>query len=140
MAKISFPGLAEYELMLARLAKSADDVAGRAIHQGAAILADEIRKNIRSLPDQSGVTKEGLLDGLGIAPLQEENGYYNVKIGFDGYNQNGVPNPLMARVFEGGTSKVTKRPFVRPAVRAKKREIEAAMAAVLDREIKKIMK
>lgn len=140
MAKISFPGLAEYELMLARLAKSADDVAGRAIHQGAAIIADEIRKNIQSLPSQSGITKEGLLDGLGIAPLQEENGYYNVKIGFDGYNQKGVANQLMARVFEGGTSKVKKRPFVRTAVNAKKKEAQTAMAAVLDQEIKKIMK
>ena len=31
MAKITFPGLADYELMLSRLAQGADDIAGKAI-------------------------------------------------------------------------------------------------------------
>ena len=31
MAKITFPGLADYELMISRLSKGADDIAGKAI-------------------------------------------------------------------------------------------------------------
>lgn len=139
MAQISFPGLKRYEMMLSRLSQGADAIAGKAIHQGAAILADQIRANIRDLPSKSGDTRDGLLDGLGIAPLREDGGYYNVKIGFDGYNRRGIPNPLMARVLESGTSRLTKRPFLRPAVNAKRKEAEAAMAAVLDREIKQQM-
>ena len=117
MAKITFSGLNDYELMISRLAKSTEDVAGRAIYAGADIVADAIRQNLSGLPERTGVTKRGLKDGLGIAPMQNDAGYINVKIGFDGYNANGVANVLMARIFESGTSKVQKHPFVRPAHR-----------------------
>lgn len=138
MAKITFPGLGDYELMISRLSKGADDIAGRAIYAGAEIVADAVKANIRALPSKTGATRDGLLEGFGIAPLQDDNGYYNVKLGFDGYNENGVPNVLMARVFESGTSKVPKHPFVRPAINASRKQAEAEMARVLDTEIQKI--
>lgn len=72
--------------------------------------------------------------------MQNDAGYINVKIGFDGYNANGVANVLMARIFESGTSKVQKHPFVRPAVNSSKARAEAEMARILDKEIKNIMK
>lgn len=140
MAKITFSGLNDYELMISRLAKSTEDIAGRAIYAGADIVADAIRQNLSGLPERTGVTKRGLKDGLGIAPMQNDAGYINVKIGFDGYNANGVANVLMARIFESGTSKVQKHPFVRPAVNSSKARAEAEMARILDKEIKNIMK
>lgn len=163
MAKITFPGLADYELMLSRLSKGADDIAGKAIYAGAELVADAIRQNIQSLeavPDELGArayqakdpapltysAKDGLLDGLGISRLQDDNGYYNVKIGFDGYNEletkkypHGQPNVLIARSLESGSSIAQKRPFVRPAVNAVKAQAEARMAEVIDREIQKIV-
>lgn len=140
MAKITFKGLEEYERLLSRLGKDSGRIAGMAVYQGADIVADAIRKNIASLPQRTGVTKRGLESGFGISPMQDDNGYRNVKLGFDGYNDNGVPNVLMARVFENGTSKVPKHPFVRTAVNASRKQAEAKMAVVLDEEIKKIMK
>lgn len=138
MAKISFPGLAEYELALSRLAKSADDIAGKAIYAGAEIVADAIRQNIDTLPQDTGVTKRGLEEGFGIAPLQDDSGFINVKLGFDGYNENGTPNVMMARIFESGTSRIPKHPFVRPAINASRKRAEQAMADIIDQEIKKI--
>ena len=140
MAKITFKGLEEYERLLSRLGKDSGRIAGMAVYQGADIVADAIRKNIASLPQRTGGNKRGLESGFGISPMQDDNGYRNVKLGFDGYNDNGVPNVLMARVFENGTSKVPKHPFVRTAVNASRKQAEAKMAAVLDEEIKKIMK
>ena len=125
---------------LSRLGKDIERIAGAAIYQGAGIVADEIKKGIEGLPEKTGVTKRGLIDGFGISGLQNDNGYHNVKLGFDGYNENGVPNVLMARVFESGTSKVQKRPFVRPAVNRSKKQVEQAMAKTIDKEIGKIMK
>ena len=139
MAKIQFKGLAEYELQLSRLGRDTERIAGAAIYAGAEIVADAIKQNIQGLPSKTGTTRQGLLEGFGIAPLQDDSGYLNVKIGFDGYNAKGVPNALMARVFESGTSKVPKHPFVRPAINASRKQAEAKMAAVLDEEIKKIM-
>ena len=39
MAKITFPGLSDYELMISRLTKNVDSVAGKAIYAGAGIVA-----------------------------------------------------------------------------------------------------
>lgn len=139
MAKIRFAGLEEYERRLSQLQNGSREIAGKAIYAGAEIIADAIRTDIQKLPSKTGTTKQGLLEGFGIAPLQNDSGYLNVKIGFNGYNAKGIPNALMARLFESGTSKVPKHPFVRPAVNASRKQAEAKMAEILDQEIKKIM-
>lgn len=160
MATIKFKGLEEYEVMLSRLGKNTEKIAGEAIYAGAKIVADEIRKGIEGLPvitgygTQSdplpgGVTatqKKGLLDGLGITPMAEKAGFYNVKIGFDGYNRTrteqypqGQPNQLVARGAESGTSWKQKSPFIRPAVTRVKPQAEKAMADVVDAATQKII-
>lgn len=162
MARIKFPGLEEYELQLAHLRERTPEIAGRAIYEGAAIVTDAIRANIQGLhavSDKAGffaykerkpaplteTAKQGLLDGLGITPMQDDGGYYNVKVGFDGYNDlktrkypKGQPNQLVARGLESGSSISQKRPFVRPAINATRPQAEAKMAEVLDEEIKKL--
>ena len=161
MAKITFPGLNDYELMISKLSKGVDDIAGKAIYAGAGIVADAIKENIKALPIvrgygtekdplPGGVTapqKAGLIDGLGISPMQSDAGYLNVKIGFDGYNATktekypqGQPNQLVARGVESGTSWKKKSPFVRPAINASKQRAEDEMARILDQEIEKITK
>lgn len=161
MAKITFPGLNDYELMISRLTKDVDSVAGKAIYAGAGIVADAIKENIKALPIvrgygttenplPGGVTapqKAGLIDGLGISPTQSDAGFLNVKIGFDGYNATktekypqGQPNQLVARGVESGTSWKQKKPFIRPAINASKSRAEAEMARILDQEIEKITK
>lgn len=161
MAKITFPGLNDYELMISRLSKGVDDIAGKAIYAGAGIVADAIKENIKDLPIvrgygtkenplPGGVTapqKAGLIDGLGISPMQDDGGYLNVKIGFDGYNATktdkypqGQPNQLVARGVESGTSWKEKKPFIRPAINASKKRAEDEMARILDQEIEKVMK
>lgn len=161
MAKITFPGLNDYELMISKLSKGVDDIAGKAIYAGAGIVADAIKENIKALPIvrgygttenplPGGVTapqKAGLIDGMGISPMQNDAGYLNVKIGFDGYNATkteeypqGQPNQLVARGVESGTSWKQKKPFIRPAINASKSRAEAEMARILDQEIEKITK
>ena len=161
MAKITFPGLNDYELMISKLSKGVDDIAGKAIYAGAGIVADAIKENIKALPIvrgygttenplPGGVTapqKAGLIDGLGISPMQNDAGFLNVKIGFDGYNATktekypqGQPNQLVARGVESGTSWKKKSPFIRPAINASKQRAEDEMARILDEEIEKVMK
>ena len=161
MAKITFPGLNDYELMISKLSKGVDDIAGKAIYAGAGIVADAIKENIKALPIvrgygtekdplPGGVTapqKAGLIDGLGISPMQSDAGYLNVKIGFDGYNATktekypqGQPNQLVARGVESGTSWKQKKPFIRPAINASKSRAEAEMARILDQKNEKITK
>lgn len=160
MAKIQFKGLEQYELQLSRLGRDTERIAGAAIYAGAEIVADQIKQNIRSLPIvrgfgtasnplPGGVTsaqKQGLMDGFGVAPMQNDQGFMNVKLGFDGYNRTrtkkypqGQPNQLVARGVESGASWKQKHPFVRTAINASRKQAEAKMAEVLDEEIEKIM-
>lgn len=155
MAKFTFRGMEEYELMLQRIGKNTREIIGPAVYAMAGVVADAIKANIRALPsvdnfqgvlayrkkEKAQLTKsqkDGLLDGFGIAPMQNDNGYWNVKLGFDGYNStkthkypNGQPNAMIARSAESGTSVRNKTPFVRPAVRASEaRAVEAGKAEI----------
>lgn len=161
MAKITFPGLKDYELMLSRLEGATDDMIGRAVYAGAGIVADAVKQGIQSLPVVTGygtdtnplpggvtaAQKAGLLDGFGISKLRDDNGYLNVKLGFAGYNRTktekypgGQPNQLVARGVESGTSWKQKKPFIRPAVTRSRKAAETEMKRIIDEEIEKIAK
>ena len=162
MAKfVAMKGLKEYELKLSKLGADANKVAKMAVYDGAAIMADEIRKGIEGLPIVSGygteknplpggVTKsqkQGLLDGMGIAQIETTDGYVNTKIGFDGYNSTktekypqGQPNQLVARGVESGTSWKQAHPFIKSAISRARKRVEKKMAETLEEEIERRMK
>lgn len=157
----AFKGGEEYLLKLTRLSDSSDELMRRMVYAGADVVTDAIRDEIQRLPeiprgeygtrDQmlAGVTaeqKEGLLDGLGITPIKHENGGFNAKIGFEGYNKTrtaqypkGQPNVLIARSVESGTSFRQKQPFVSQAVKDSRKPAVQAMQSVFDEDTKKIM-
>lgn len=160
MAKITFRGLEQYELRISRLGKETERIAGEAIYEGAGVVADAVKSSIQALPVVTGygttsnplpggvtaVQKAGLIEGFGISTMQNEGGYYNVKLGFDGYNRTkterypqGQPNQLVARGVESGTSWKQAHPFVKPAVAKSRKQAEKVMADKLDEEIEKIM-
>ena len=149
MAKFQVgPGMDKYLSQLQNLEFHTDEMIGNDIYKGADIVADAIKANIQNLPSSActETEKAGLLSGFGIAKMQDENGYFNVKAGFDGYNEDvtkryprGKPNSMIARSIEGGTSWKPKHPFVGPAVRATKDQAEQVMAEEIEKEIKSTM-
>lgn len=158
------PQIEKYASYVHELSTKTGEICGKAIHEMADIVTGKIRQNLEkayTIPDVMGIVlwkngnmtrmtdseKKGLLNSLGIAPMEIEDGYMNVKIGFDGYNDikteqypQGQPNVLIARAVESGSSVRYKQPFVRPAVNAARAEALKACEKVIDREIKKIMK
>ena len=164
MARLQVKGIDEYALKLSRLGDNVKSVGGEAIYSAADLVADQIRANINGLRTVSEIEnirayksgqksqlskkqKEGLLDSLGITKLRDDNGYLNVKIGFDGYNSiktkkypKGQPNQLIARVTESGSIYMDKMPFVRPAVTKMRKPAQEAMQEVIDKRINEIMK
>ena len=149
MAKFQVgPGMDKYLSQLQNLEFQTDEMIGNAIYKGADIVADAIKANIQNLPSSActETEKAGLLSGFGIAKMQDENGYLNVKAGFDGYNEDvtkryprGKPNSMIARSIEGGTSWKPKHPFIGPAVRATKDQAEQVMAEEIEKQIKSTM-
>lgn len=164
MARITFKNQSAYFLRLkafeSRFTKNA--VLEKAVVAGSAVVADAIRENLEALPEEqfrlldtfcgdyfSEVPtgqKKDLADSFGLTPIQrDKNGFVHTKAGFDGYGSfptntypQGVPNALIARAVESGSSVRDKTPFVRPAVNATRKEAVAAMEEVVDDELKKI--
>lgn len=149
-------GLDQYLQQLGNLEEIAPRSMGKAIYEGANIVTDAIRRNIQAMsvddtpyPEKvvgiRSIQKQGLLDSLGIAKATTDNGFRNVKIGFEGYNKlkstkypNGQPNAMIARTFEGGNSFTMKQPFVGPAIRSSRLQAETEMANIVDNDIIKI--
>lgn len=161
MARFEFGGIDAYIMQLNKLQQSTKDgVVGKTVYAGAEVVADSVRRAIQALPVGDGrvhggrlvrtVTqsqKAGLMDGFGISRMKDDDGFVNVKLGFDGYNStktekypNGQPNILIARSVNSGTTFRKKTKFVDKAVNSAKKAAEAAMDAACSREIEKIMK
>lgn len=162
MATITFKNGEEYALKLSQLAnQKLTKVCGAGIYDAAELVTDAIRQELEGVPTDErwgtketptigprAVQKEALLNTLGVAEMQtDENGFLNVKIGFDGYNHvttkrwpSGQPNQMVARAIESGTSWMRKNRFVSRAVnKTRKRAIEV-MRKRVETEIEKIMK
>lgn len=160
MATISFKNGDEYLLKLSKLeAALKDEVCGAAIYGAAGIVADEIRSQLEAVPTDEGygtaseptrgpkaAQKEALLDALGISSMKEKSGYYDVKIGFDGYNgittkrwPRGQPNQMVARSIERGTTWMKATAFVKKAVAATRKRALEFMKHSVDESIRKIM-
>lgn len=140
MATIRFSGIDAYMERLQRLEQDSEEILKRAVYDGAAIVADEVRQRLHAVlsPDATGQ----LESSLGISKIQNDQGYVNARIGFDGYDSKGVPNQLKANVLESGTSSRNqpKRPFMRPAVNASRRPAEEKMKQVVEQEIETLMR
>lgn len=154
-------GLDNYIAYLQSINAVTDEMIGEAVHDMANVVADRVRANIEALPAVPNAAnvatyrqgysrlsepeKQGLLEGFGVSPMQDDNGYRNVKLGFDGYNSvktkkypQGQPNALIARVTESGSSYRKKTPFIRPAVNAAIKSAEKAGQAKIDEKIRSI--
>lgn len=164
MAKIEMTGLDDYMAKLRAVGADGKKICRAAAFEGGDEVADAVRAKIESfstvndytviaawradkpMADLTEAQKEGLLDGLYLKKMGEENGFIYTQIGFSGYNSvqtakypNGQPNALIARSIESGSSARPKRPFVRPTVNAVKAAASARMAAKIVEMIDNIM-
>ena len=137
MATIKFEGFDEYRKLIADLDKKTNSIIKPAVYDGAAVVVEEVKKNLRRVvgPDSTG----DLEKSLGLSKMEDDRGFIHTKLGFDGYDRRGNPNVVKARALESGTSKQQKKPFIRPAVNAVKDRAVAVMSETVDKQIKKIM-
>lgn len=164
MAKIDFKGIEDYSKALSILFKDTEKIVEKAVYEGAGIVADEIKEGLKGLPTEEGMNglppyaeggqklkgvsrrqKADLIEAFGLAPIENDNGYIQTKAGMDGYGSvrtnnypNGLPNALLMRSIESGTSFREKHPVFRPAVNRSRKRCEAKMGEVIEDEIKEI--
>lgn len=115
------------------LGENSEEMIAEMCRAGAEVVYNNVRSNmVKSFGSTGSLDK-----GLKITKVYKtpSDGGTNVYIGFYGYNDKGVPIPLIANAREYGTSRgEAKKPFFRKSF--KKKEIEQAMKKVQDKYIK----
>lgn len=143
MARAQFINDPEFDLMLSQAEARYPEVAEKALRAGAAVYAEQMRKNLKGLLSPAATGQ--LVAAFGITPVkQDRQGNFNVHLGFDGYQQpgygqfagKGTPFQLIARSFESGAGDWRKpTPFARPAVKAKREDAQKAMLKAAEEEL-----
>lgn len=159
MATLEFKGLDEYVKQLNDIQAHTEEYCGKAIYKGADVVADAVKSAIRALPTdnrtyvkdgmKSGPSKgqkAGLINSFGIAKMRQDGTFYNVKLGFDGYNSiktkawpKGQPNAMIARSVESGTSFMKPNRFMSRAVNGSKGACEQTMKNTFDKYLTELM-
>lgn len=151
MAKWKFDGLDAYTMKIEAITKETQYLFGKAIYGGAKVVADEIKEAVWTIPvddsyysdHRAGIRANERIDlanSFGIAPMRDDNGYINVKVGWDDYNRYGTANAVIARAVESGTSFMPKFGTISKAARRAKKKCEQEMESILDSELQKLMK
>lgn len=156
MASIEITGFKEYFDLLNTTESQVRTMCGRAIHPGAKIVANEAKKQLRNIPVDSTEThkkrqhhisqqqKNGLIESMGIAKMRRTGDGWDVKLGFDGYNDvitskwpKGQPNAMIARSLNKGTSFIKPYPFMDKAIRISEKQCIEAMEKEFNKQLEK---
>ena len=127
------------------------------IFKGGKVMGDAVGKAVKKIPvddgdhhhgRRKGITsrqKLGLEKSFGIAKVRETRWGWNVKIGFDGYNDivtakypKGQPNAMIARSLNSCTSFLIKYPFMDMTVQAYTDATVNAIEKEFDKRVDKI--
>lgn len=139
MAKMTIRGVDDLALQISKLGKMSEEISKNVVMAGAQPVADAIRQELQKNLAGSKYSTGDLEKSLGITPPGvDSQGNVNTKVGFDGYDRDGVPNQLKARVMESGSSNQKKKPFVRSAVNKSKKKAIEEMQKKYDQEVKQI--
>lgn len=115
------------------LDRNFDKIFGEMVDKAGDYVYSLIRANMSRVFKSTKSLEQGLKKTK-VYKTQSDDGI-NVHIGFYGYNEEGIPIPLIAMAREYGTSSgEAKKPFLRKSF--KKKEIEAVMQSVEDKHIK----
>ena len=109
--------LDKYMERMAKLGDKTEACCKYAVYEAAGMVKDAIKARC-----PIGENAKHLRDSIYLKEFTVQNGYVYTQVGYDGYDENDVPQALKARALESGHSSpkgVTGRhPFVRPALTA----------------------
>ena len=110
-----------------------EDIFGEMVQAGGEVVLGLVKANMGKVFKSTDSLYQGLKKTR-VYKTPSDDGI-NVHIGFYGYNDKGVPIPLIANAREYGTSRgEAKKPFFRKSF--KKKDIESAMLKVQKKYIK----
>ena len=165
MAEFTNEGMQEFIDLCIFTDRQLERVIGRSIYPGGKLVANAVKKAIDGIHTddhlfkfaaehdrmRAGPTKREkawIAKSFGIAEIRRNVHGWNVKLGFDGYSdirttnpriKMGVlPNALIARSVNSGTSFMAAQPFMDITVRQNTKACEKVIEEQFDKEIAKI--
>lgn len=143
MAKCTVKMPEDFLMKIAKLREKTDEIIPKVLAAGAEVIEEKVHSNLQIVIGSgtkfdSRSTGE-LVSALGTSPAKyDENGNYNVKIGFAEPRKDGEANAKLANIIEYGKHGQPPKPFLKPAKSAKKNACKNAMIKKLDEEIDKL--
>ncbi len=134
MAKIEFKGYDEYAKKITRLGRAGAGIIKYSVYGAAGMIIEAIKANTPE--GETGDLRKSAI----LTNFENEKGFIYTSVQFVGYDSNGTPNALKARVLESGRSGKHKHPFIRPAVNKVRQAAEAEIGKNLEKKINEIMK
>ena len=136
--KIDFPD--ELVTKLAKLEGRTDEVMDRVMNAGAEAVKPIMASNLAGAIGRNTKRKSkstGQLAGsIGISPVRvDENGVYDVKVGFHEPRGDGKRNAMIAGILEHGKSNQLPRPFLKTARAASQKPALQAMTEAFQSEV-----
>lgn len=143
MAKAQMLMPEEFLRDLSKLEKNTDDITKKVLKAGAdavlpvfkSNLAASIGKNLKVKSRSTGQLQRA----VGVSkPLMDNNGNYNIKIGFSEPRSDGESNAKLANILEYGRHGQPAKPFLKPTKSKTKKHAETAMKNKFEEEVNKI--
>ncbi len=140
MARCDFNMPEDFLLKVSRLAEKTDEIVPKVLEAGGEVVLAKVKSNLQSVIGantkiESRSTGQ-LVSALGVTPAnQDNNGNFNVKIGFDEPRNAGESNAKIANILEYGKSGQPAKPFLKPAKTQSKVSCIEAMKSKLESEI-----
>jgi HK97 gp10 family phage protein len=124
MAQVELNGMKELLVKLQQLGNEAGQIENQALRSGAEI----IRKEASTKVSRSKRSKKHLADNITISNVRKQEGVKYILIG----PTKGDHSPFFyGKFLEWGTSKMSARPFMGPAVAEKEKEVVKTMSDVI---------
>ncbi len=140
MAKCDFNMPEDFLLKVSRIAEKTDEIVPKVLEVGAEVVLTKVKSNLKSVVGNNTKVESRstgqLISALGVTPAkQDNNGNFNVKIGFDEPRSDGDSNAKIANILEYGKSGQPPKPFLKPAKTQSKKSCIEAMKNKLESEI-----
>jgi HK97 gp10 family phage protein len=134
LAKFEYKMPNEFIDKLDRLGERTDEIIPRVLEAGGEVVLNQVRSNLGAV--LSGESSGQLQGALGLSPAKlDNNGNFNVKVGFDEPRRDGVSNAMVANILEYGRHGQPPRPFLKPAKTASRSAAIEAMKKKLEEEL-----
>lgn len=143
MAKVAFKMPEDFLTQISKLESRTDEIIPKVLEVGGEVVSKKVKANLQATigigtKEESRSTGE-LISALGVSPAKQDNeGNFNVKVGFSETRSDGKSNAMIASVLEYGKQGQPPKPFLKPAKTASKNACINAMKAKFDEEVNKI--